>query len=91
MALRRHGWRVIYLGQNVPSEHLIREARRLKPDMICLSAATRESVGALAEVYRAVEESTDPKPKLVFGGGAFNKHPEFAASFRRRRSWRQRA
>ena len=76
---RRHGWRVIYLGQNVAAEHLLREVRKLKPDMVCLSAATRESAGELAEVYRAVDELPEPKPHLVFGGGAFNAHPELAA------------
>ncbi len=43
LGLRRHGWRVIYLGQNVPADHLLREIRKLRPDMVCLSAATLES------------------------------------------------
>ncbi len=79
--LRRHGWRVIYLGQNVPADHLLREIRKLKPDMVCLSAATRDSARALDEVYDLVQALPDPRPRLVFGGRAFNVHPELASHY----------
>ncbi len=79
--LRRHGWRVIYLGQNVPAEHLLREVRKLKPDIVCLSAATLESAKGLEEVYVLMIEIPDPKPRLVFGGRAFKIHPELAEQF----------
>jgi MerR family transcriptional regulator, light-induced transcriptional regulator len=81
LSLRRHGWRVIYLGQNVPAEHLLREVRKLKPDMVCLSAATRDSAQALEEVYDLMADVPEPKPRLVFGGRAFNAHPELADRF----------
>lgn len=81
LVLRRRGWRVIHLGQNVPAEHLLRAVRKLKPDMLCLSAATHDGVTALIEVYEAVEALPEPRPRLVFGGGAFNGHPELAQRF----------
>lgn len=81
MVLRRHGWRVIYLGQNVPADHLLREVRKLRPDVVCLSASTRESVKSLDEVYAQVAELPEPKPRLVFGGRAFNLHPELAQEY----------
>jgi MerR family transcriptional regulator, light-induced transcriptional regulator len=81
MALRRHGWRVIYLGQNVPADHLLREVRKLKPDLVCLSAATRDSAKALDEVYAQMSELPEPKPRLAFGGRAFNVHPELAERY----------
>ena len=79
--LRRHGWRVIYLGQNVPADHLLREVRKLRPDIVCLSASTRESAHALEEVYALVSGLPEPKPRLIFGGRAFNAHPELAGHF----------
>lgn len=82
MALRRQGWRVIYLGQNVPADHLLREVRKLRPDMVCLSAATRESARSLDEVYAQIGELPEPKPRLVLGGRAFNVHPELAEQYR---------
>ncbi|MGE5602650.1 MAG: MerR family transcriptional regulator [Nitrososphaerales archaeon] len=81
LSLRRHGWRVIYLGQNVPADHLLREIRKLRPDMVCLSASTRDSATALAEVHALVAELPDPKPRLVFGGRVFKFHPELADQF----------
>ncbi len=81
LALRRHGWRVIYLGQNVPAEELHQEIVRLRPDIVCLSASTREAAGELAELYRAVSNQPGARPRLVFGGRAFNLHPELRAEF----------
>lgn len=82
LALRRHGWRVIYLGQNVPVEHLLREVRKLKPDMLCLSAATADAAAALTEVHAQIAALPDPRPRLAFGGGAFTNHPELAHLFK---------
>lgn len=81
LALRRRGWRVIYLGQNVPVEHLLNEVRKLKPEMLCLSAATADAAAALTDVHAQVAALPDPRPRLVFGGGAFNSHPELVQRF----------
>jgi methanogenic corrinoid protein MtbC1 len=76
LALRRAGWRVIYLGQNVPAEHLLEEVRGLQPDLVCLSATTRESALALLPVYTGLAALPDPRPHLVLGGRAFQSYPE---------------
>lgn len=81
LALRRAGWRVIYLGQNVPAHHLRLEIARLRPAVVCLSAATRESADALQEVYDSVRNLPEPRPRLIFGGRAFNVHPELRTRF----------
>ena len=76
LSLRRHGWRVIYLGQNVPAEHLIQEIERLRPELVCLSATTRETAtGDLLHVQEAIAQMSAPKPRLVVGGYAFNVDP----------------
>jgi MerR family transcriptional regulator, light-induced transcriptional regulator len=81
LVLRRVGWRVIYLGQNVPAHHLSLEIARLKPTVVCLSAATLESADALQEVYDSVRTLSEPRPRLIFGGRAFNIHPELRSRF----------
>lgn len=81
LVLRRSGWRVIYLGQNVPPDHLRNEIAKLRPALVCLSATTRASADALGEVYEAVRAMPEPRPRLIFGGRAFNVHPELRANF----------
>jgi methanogenic corrinoid protein MtbC1 len=80
--LRRHGWRVIYLGQNVPADQLIREVARLHPDLVCVSATTRESaLGGLRQVAEEINAMPQPRPRLLVGGHAFNTDPALAALF----------
>jgi methanogenic corrinoid protein MtbC1 len=81
LALRRAGWRVVYLGQNVPADHLLQEVRKLHPDLVCLSATTREGAADLAQIYERVAELPAPRPRLVFGGRAFNMAPELHEAF----------
>lgn len=81
MALRRHGWRVIYLGQNVPADHLVQEVRHLRPQLVCVSAATPEGTQDLARLHEAISQLPPPRPRLIFGGRAFNLSPELRARF----------
>ncbi len=81
IVLRRRGWRVIYLGQNVPAEQLVSQIRTLQPAAVCLSAATRQSVAALAQVHTALAAMSEPRPRLILGGRAFNLHPELRDGF----------
>jgi DNA-binding transcriptional MerR regulator/methylmalonyl-CoA mutase cobalamin-binding subunit len=81
LALRRNGWRVIYLGQNIPADQLLQEVRRLRPDLLCLSATSRASAGDLVQVYESVALLPAPRPRLAFGGRAFNLIPELRDRF----------
>jgi methanogenic corrinoid protein MtbC1 len=81
LVLRRHGWRVIYLGQNVPADHLSREIGRLRPRLVCLSATTRDSVEGLVEVAESLARLPEPRPRLALGGRAFNIHPDLKERF----------
>ena len=81
LALRRNGWRVIYLGQNVPADQLLQEIRRLHPDLVCLSATTREGAAELAQVYDGMAALPAPRPRLIFGGRAFNLAPDLRDRF----------
>lgn len=81
IALKRHGWRVIFLGQNVPAERFIDHIRNLRPALICLSAATQENAKGLQAVYNSIIAEPLPRPRLALGGRAFSLHPELAAAF----------
>ncbi len=81
LALRRHGWRVIHLGQNVPAAHLAEEIQRLHPKLVCLSATTPESLDGLTAVAEAIEHLPEPKPRLVLGGRLLNTREDVRARF----------
>jgi methanogenic corrinoid protein MtbC1 len=81
LALRRSGWRVIHLGQNVPADQLLQEIRRLHPDLVCLSATTREGAAELAQIYEGLAALPAPRPRLIFGGRAFNLAPDLRDRF----------
>jgi DNA-binding transcriptional MerR regulator/methylmalonyl-CoA mutase cobalamin-binding subunit len=72
LALRDRGWRIAYLGQDTPVQALADTAARLAPDLIVISAVSRQplsdAAGALAALARA-------HPLAIGGRGA---SPELA-------------
>jgi methanogenic corrinoid protein MtbC1 len=75
--LARRGWRVIYLGPQVPLADLVETVRAVNPDLVCLSASTAETAMELVGVARALRESF-PQLLFGFGGRAFNSNPALA-------------
>jgi methanogenic corrinoid protein MtbC1 len=79
--LRRAGFRVVYLGQNVPLESLVSMARALRPAAVCCSASRPDTAGALrplAGMLAGMERQAGYRPVLAFGGAVFNRHPDLA-------------
>jgi methanogenic corrinoid protein MtbC1 len=80
--LRRSGYRVIYLGQNVPQESLLSMIRTLRPALVCCSASRSETAAPLRPLAEAVQQmraDTGWAPRLAFGGTIFTRHPDLAA------------
>ncbi len=73
--LRRHGVRVVFLGQDVPLDGVLEASRRLQPDMVCLSAVTADAVAGLEAAARALAALPPPAPRVAFGGQAFDADP----------------
>jgi DNA-binding transcriptional MerR regulator len=84
--LRRHGWRVIYLGQNIPAEDLKIELNRLKPVLAVFSANRSATARCLAEeIYPVVKQARcESLPRLLFGygGAAFKEDPGLRELFK---------
>lgn len=75
--MRRQGWRVVYLGQNVPAAHLMESVRELRPALVCLSCSVAESLGGMVEVSRQIASlPSEQRPLFSFGGQIFKLHPE---------------
>lgn len=80
--LRRSGYRVVYLGQNVPEESLLSMIRTLRPALVCCSASRTETAAnlrPLAEAVHQLRADTGWAPRLAFGGSIFTHHPDLAA------------
>jgi methanogenic corrinoid protein MtbC1 len=73
--IRCHGFKVTDLGVDVPSAEFVKEALRLKPDIICLSGLLTISYDAMKETIQEIRKLDDPgvaaTPFLV-GGGTIN-------------------
>jgi MerR family transcriptional regulator, light-induced transcriptional regulator len=67
LALRDRGWRVTFLGPDTPIETLAATADQLAPDVVVLSALTREP---LAAAVTAIGQMAASRPVLVAGPGA---------------------
>jgi methanogenic corrinoid protein MtbC1 len=84
--LRRHGWRVIYLGQNVPALDLEKDLRRLKPAMVVFSASRTETALSLYQELKPVIEKVRDNwlTGLVFAyaGRAFIEDPSLHELFK---------
>jgi DNA-binding transcriptional MerR regulator len=79
LLLRRDGYRVDFLGQDVHAEDLVEYARLERPHLICLSAGSEPSACELARVHAGLA-GMRPRPKLGFGGRAFNLKPALRQS-----------
>lgn len=83
--LRRHGWRVIYLGQNIPAQDLAKDLMRLKPALVVLSASRNETARILAqEVMPVITQVRDQSMEdliLAYGGRIFKEDPSLHTLF----------
>jgi methanogenic corrinoid protein MtbC1 len=72
--LEMAGFEVRFLGANVPAEHLAREVRDTKPDLLALSVTMSYHMPALRKAVTAVREVAPLLPMAV-GGLAFTWAP----------------
>jgi methanogenic corrinoid protein MtbC1 len=74
--LRWNGFRVVYLGQNVPNSTIEDMVEQLRPQALVLSASIVQAANNLIEVSHMLEGVTSPRPVFVYGGRAFQDRPE---------------
>ncbi|MCG8348570.1 MAG: cobalamin-dependent protein [Chloroflexales bacterium] len=74
--MRWAGFRVIYLGQNVPNTTLADLIRQLRPQVLGLSASMVESAHNLIEVGQLIMRIEPPRPLFIYGGMAFYERPD---------------
>jgi methanogenic corrinoid protein MtbC1 len=79
LLLRREGYRVEFLGQDVHIEDLLEYARMERPAMICLTAMQEQAARELRRVNQGLS-NLRPKPKFGYGGRVFNLKPALRES-----------
>lgn len=72
--LRRKGWPVAYLGQDMPFQDLAKFVKEIDPPAIVLVAMRAETASALAEWPKWIPQ-VGGKPMIAFGGRAFIIQP----------------
>lgn len=66
--LMRRGWRVVYLGSNLPASELLNTVQRLNPKLVALSATTKENYSKSVQLLQDLHKL--PKPPIIGYGGA---------------------
>ncbi len=79
--LSRRGFRILYLGPNLPLDDLIETVRRLRPPLVLLSASTPPAALQLAAASRELRlrlggDESEGAPTVGYGGHVFVEHPE---------------
>ena len=75
-ALEMDGWRVRFLGTNVPHEGIVEAASEMKAGIVAISATMLFNVDPVARLVESVREMRGSAvPRILVGGGAFRHAP----------------
>ena len=75
-ALELDGWRVHFLGTNVPHDGIIEAAAEMKADVVGISATMIFNVDPVARLVEGVRGMKRGRPpRVLVGGGAFRSAP----------------
>lgn len=75
LMLRSEGYRVEYLGPDLPLDDLVDYAKYEHPAMVVMAASSLESAEAIDHLNEKLAK-LKPAPVLGFGGSAFNQQPD---------------
>jgi DNA-binding transcriptional MerR regulator/methylmalonyl-CoA mutase cobalamin-binding subunit len=78
--LRRAGYQVRYLGQDLAEDDIVAEAAVLKPAMILFSASGLDTAATLSRLCNSLVALEPPRSIVGYGGRVFNVHPELRNS-----------
>jgi len=71
--LQRRGFKVVYLGADIPCRQMEDAIRSIRPSLVVLSAQQLVTAASLAAMAHALREQNIP---LAYGGLVFNRLPE---------------
>ena len=68
------GWRVLYLGADIPAADIARAAQRHRPRLVAVSVVSRELGGRLVDELSELREALPSETTLVVGGRGLARH-----------------
>ena len=71
-----NGWRVVYLGANLPAEELARAVRQVKADAIALSIVYPAGDPQVADELRRLRTALGPQVGVVVGGSGAGSYAD---------------
>ncbi len=74
--MRRRGWEVIYLGQNIGLDGFHETLLDLQPDVVTLSATQVSSIRYVIEAARITERATHKRSIFTYSGRLFSLLPQ---------------
>ncbi len=77
LMLRQRGWRVVYLGANVPISRFEETIQSVKPIMVVMTAQHLKAAAALLDVAEFLSRK---EVKVAFGGLIFNRNPSLQSA-----------
>jgi methylmalonyl-CoA mutase cobalamin-binding subunit len=74
------GWKVTYLGPDLPVAELVRAAEEIRADAVALSIVYPGGIDGLFAALRRPGEGLPPDVPLIVGGAAMRRHRQEAES-----------
>jgi len=78
LLLRRRGYHVVFLGANVPNDHLDEATDSIKPDLVVLAS---QHLTSAANLQKAAQLLLQKNVHVAYGGRVFNSVPPFENGF----------
>ena len=72
LLLRRRGYRVVFLGANVPNDHLDEATDSIRPDLVVLAS---QHLTSAANLQKAAQLLLQKNVHVAYGGRVFNSVP----------------
>jgi methanogenic corrinoid protein MtbC1 len=68
------GWRVLYLGPNLPAEEFVRASKALRPRVVCIGVTDIDDLRPVRFEISRLRRGLGSKPTIVAGGTGTDEH-----------------
>ena len=78
-AMEANGWRVRFLGTNLPLSSVLAAIEENSADVLCISTTIVANLPSVVDLVRAIRDKlSERSPRIILGGAAFRLATQFA-------------